>query len=416
MPMLSLEHSSFYDRLAGVSERFGVYDLPMGFSGPSKFYMYLQTIHGKPIVQGKMARPERDINAFIDGNPFTKHLRVTRKNIDPELTAVSRHLAYLADADVQYLVLHRDPQLEDALPSEDDWAAWQDWLTVDPLYEDDRIAVYPTRPRYGQDFEFEVDLGADIGIVEVGRIPQDLTQGETLDLALRWGSRMAPERDLKVGLSLVDGEGSPHHSMVVHPCADWPTSDWPTDAIAIGRYRFQLGPHLPPGPYRIRVELLGADRSATIGHLDVQPLPRVFEPPEAMSHPLDVRFEDSFALLGYDLSQGEDALRLTLHWQATQRPEKSYKIFVHLFDPATGAIVAQHDAVPRDWTYPTTWWEKGEVVTDELPLPMESVPPGEYALAVGMYLPESGERLAVVDEAGQSDPEGRLVLPEWVTW
>jgi hypothetical protein len=414
LPMLSLEHSPFYDRLGAISERFGVYDLPMGFSGPSKFYMYLQTIHQKPIVEGKMARPERDINAFIDGDSFTKHLRLTKKNIDPELTAVSRHLAYLADAGVRYLVLHRDPQLEGALPSEDDWAAWQDWLTIDPLYEDDRIAVYPTRPRYGRDFDFDVDLGASIGIVGVGRVPQDVTQGETVELELRWGSRTAPERDLTVRLSPVDEEGFPQHSMVVQPCADWPTSDWPSDAIAIGRYRFQLGPHLPPGPYTVRVELLDAGRSATIGHLNVQPLPRVFEPPETMDQPLDVRFGESFALLGYDLTQEQDTLRVTLHWQATRRPEKSYKIFVHLFDPITGTIVAQHDAVPHDWTYPTTWWETGEVVTDAVTLSLEQMPAGEYALAVGMYLPESGERLAVFDEAGQGDLEGRLVLPERV--
>ena len=415
MPMLSLEHSPFYERLAAVSERFGVYDLPMGFSGPSKFYMYLQTIHEKPIVQGKMARPERDINAFIDGDPFTKHLRLSKNNIDPELTAVSRHLAYLADAGVRYLVLHRAPQLEEALPSEDDWAAWQDWLAVDPRYEDDRIAVYPTRPQYGRDFDFEVDLGSGIGIVRVGQIPEDLTQGETLELALGWGSRTAPKRDWNVRLSLVDEEGSAHHSMVVPLCADWPTSGWPSDAIAIGRYRFELGPHHPPGPYTITVELPDTGRSVAIGHLDVQPLPRAFEPPESISQPLDVRFGESMSLLGYDLTQEQDTLRLTLHWQALQRPDESYKVFVHLVDPATGAIAAQHDAVPRDWTYPTTWWEKGEVVTDEVALSTEEVPTGEYALVVGMYLPETRERLPVLDETGQRDPEGRLVLPERVT-
>jgi hypothetical protein len=388
MPMLSLGYSPFYDRLAAVSEQFGVYDLPMGFSGPSKFYMYLQTIHEKPIVEGKMARPERDINAFIDGDPFTKHLRLSKNNIDPELTAVSRHLAYLADADVRYLILHRDPQLEDALPSEDDWAAWEDWLTVDPLYEDDRIAVYPTDPRYGRDFDFDVNLGADIGIVRVGRIPEHLTQGETLELELGWGSRTSPERDLKARLSLVDEEGALHDSMVVPLCADWPTSDWPSGAIAIGRYRFQLDPHYPPGSYTVRVELPIAGRSAAIGYLDIQPLPRAFEPAESIGQPLDVRFGESFALLGYDLTQEQETLRLTLHWQALQRPEESYKVFVHLFDPTTGAIVAQDDAMPREWTYPTTWWEKGEVVTDEAALPLEQVPAGEYALAVGMYLPE----------------------------
>jgi hypothetical protein len=65
-------------------------------------------------------------------------------------------------------------------------------------------------------------------------------------------------------------------------------------------------------------------------------------------------------LHGYDLQSSVESLELTLYWQAEQRMDVSYKVFVHLIDPTTGAIVAQDDAVPRRWTYPTTWWERGE--------------------------------------------------------
>jgi hypothetical protein len=133
-----------------------------------------------------------------------------------------------------------------------------------------------------------------------------------------------------------------------------------------------------------------------------------------MERVADVRFGDDFRLLGYDLAQAGDALELTLHWQALRHPVTYYKIFVHLFDPQTQAVVAQDDAVPRRWTYPTTWWEAGEVVSDEIPLSLEEVPPGQYRLAVGVYDPEDGERLVVVDAAGEELPEGRLVLPEEV--
>ncbi|MGD2143025.1 MAG: hypothetical protein PVF54_00960 [Anaerolineae bacterium] len=412
LPTLSLEHSPLYNRLAGASERFAVYDLPMGFSGPAKFYMYLQTIHEKPIVQGKMSRPARDINTFIDGDVLTRHLRLTGKTIAPDLTAVSEHLGYLADADVRYLILHRDTQLEGALPNEDQWSAWQSWLTMKPLYEDERIALYPTRPRYGRDFDFEVDWGEDVGIAEVGPIEEPLAQGDTLELELRWGSRATPERDWMVRLSLIDQEGSPHHSMVVHPCADWPTGDWPSGAIAIGRYRFPLDPHLPPGPHTVTAELLGAGRPVALAHPDIQSLPRSFVAPESMGHTLDLQFGSTFALLGYDLTQEQDTLKLTLHWQATQRPEKSYKVFVHLFDPVTDSIVAQNDAVPRGWTYPTTWWEAGEVVSDEIRLSTDDIPQGRYTLNIGMYRRDSGERLNVVDDNGLVQAQSQLVLQE----
>jgi hypothetical protein len=411
LPTISLAYSSFYDRLAATSGRFGVLDLPMGFSGPAKFYMYLQTVHGKPIVQGKMARPERDINAFIDGDDFTKHLRVA-KTIDRDLTAVSRHLGYLANADVRHLILHRDPQLENKRPSEERLAKWQDWLTFNPLYQDDRIAVYSTRPQYGRDFDFEIDLGAGIGVVEVGEVPTSLVQGNVLDLELRWGSRVAPGRDLQAELSLVDEAGLVRQSIKVEPIADWSTSDWPTGAIAIGRYALHIDPHLPPGQYVLRVALTDTGRPAILGHLNVESLPRTFEPPEHMAHILGAGFGDEIRLLGYDLGRDSDTLRLTLHWQATDEPEVSYKVFVHLSDSVTGTLVAQNDAVPRDWTYPTTWWKEGEVVSDEVQLCIGDVPKGTYHLTVGLYHPESGERLAVVDAEGRRQPQRQLVLQE----
>jgi hypothetical protein len=52
------------------------------------------------------------------------------------------------------------------------------------------------------------------------------------------------------------------------------------------------------------------------------------------------------------------------------------------------------------------------VVSDEVPLSLEAVRPGQYQLAVGVYDPESGERLLVVDAAGEELPEERFVLPE----
>jgi hypothetical protein len=415
LPTLSLDYSPFYDQLASDAGQSAVYDLPMGFSGPAKFYMYLQTIHGKPVVEGKMARPERDINAFIDGDAFTNHLRVA-KSMDQDLTAVSKHLAYLADAGVQHLIMHRDPQLEKKRPTEERWAEWQDWLTFNPRYTDERIAVYATRPEYDRDFDFEFDLGARIGVVRAGELPTVVRQGDNVSLELRWGSRVAPQRDLEIRLALIDEAGEARHQVEVQPCSDWPTGDWPSGAIAIGRYSFRIDPHLPPGQYGVSVRVVGEGQAATLAHMTVDSLPRSFEPPTTIAHSLDVRFGDEFRLLGYDLTREGSSLKLTLHWQATRQPEESYKVFVHLFDPASEAVAAQVDAVPRSWTYPTTWWEAGETVSDVMSLSLADVPSGQYRIAVGLYSPDSGERVAVFDSAGERQPQRRLTLPEEIDW
>lgn len=397
VPTARLQYSPFYDQLAAESEQFGLYDLPMGFSGPAKFYMYLQTIHGKPIVQGKMARPTRWINDFIDGDPFTKNMRLNDNKIDPGLTAVSRHLAHLADADVRYLIMHREPAFRKypEYPFTEQWAEWQDWLATEPLYQDDLIAVYNTHPRYGRDFEFDFDLGADVGIIRVGPVPTAFSQGDVVNLDVYWGSRGAPERDMMVRLSLVDAAGEVQQSLEAPPCADWPTGDWPADAIAIGRYQLQVDPMLPPGRYTLTAELVGVGRRAVLAHLDIAALPRTFELPNQIEHLVGARLGDDFQLLGYDLTQESDTLELTLHWRALRRPTAYYKVFVHLFDPQTQAVAAQDDAAPRRWTYPTTWWEVGEVVSDEIPLSLEKVPSGRYHLAVGVYDPETGDRLPI---------------------
>jgi hypothetical protein len=247
-------------------------------------------------------------------------------------------------------------------------------------------------------------------------MPDTLMQGNILKMELRWGSRDAPEGDLEARLSLVDKVGVAQQSVKVEPCQDWPTSEWPAHAMAIGRYEFQLDPHLPPGRYALNVELIGNGQPATLAHLDIESLPRTFEMPKQMTHSLDARFGEEIRLLGYNFLQEDGAVELILHWQAIERPEGYYKVFVHVLEPETGAVVTQHDAVPRNWTYPTNWWEAGEIVSEEIALKMEDVPSGTYQLAVGMYDPEGGGRLPVSDDTRESHPQDRLVLTDEIVW
>jgi hypothetical protein len=115
-------------------------------------------------------------------------------------------------------------------------------------------------------------------------------------------------------------------------------------------------------------------------------------------------------LLGYRLDRQADEAVLTLLWRSERRMLTDYKVFVHIFDLGTGIPVAQDDSMPLRWTYPTTYWRPGEVMTDVISIPVEQVAPGTYGLAVGAYDPASGERLPVYDRSEQVQPDGRLVL------
>ncbi len=119
---------------------------------------------------------------------------------------------------------------------------------------------------------------------------------------------------------------------------------------------------------------------------------------------LEANLEDKVALLGYDLDTDcvspEKEMCLTLYWQALAPLDREYTVFVHLLS-REGSLVGQDDASPMAGLYPTIYWQEGETVPDRhCFVPYGDLPEDRYLLEVGMYLPETAHRLAVVDEAG----------------
>jgi hypothetical protein len=118
-------------------------------------------------------------------------------------------------------------------------------------------------------------------------------------------------------------------------------------------------------------------------------------------------------LLGYDLNRENEEVGITLHWQALRRMDRGYKFFIHLYEQKSGKLVSQVDWMPRDWAYPTTWWEAEEIVSDEVDLSLKDIAPGSYRLGIGVYHPDTGERLTISDAAAEfTARRGRLTLPE----
>ena len=63
--------------------------------------------------------------------------------------------------------------------------------------------------------------------------------------------------------------------------------------------------------------------------------------------------------------------------------------------------MAQADGVPVCWSYPTDLWRPGQIIADQhaIPIPPDASP-GSYPLQVGLYLPDTFERLDILDVAG----------------
>ncbi len=105
-----------------------------------------------------------------------------------------------------------------------------------------------------------------------------------------------------------------------------------------------------------------------------------------------------------------DTLGLTLTWQAAHIPAADYTVFVHLRD-AGGHIVAQADSPPQAGAYPTAFWDANETVVDDHAIPIPNdLPAGDYALVVGLYRLDTGERLSITQGGSGSE----ITLPQTV--
>lgn len=110
---------------------------------------------------------------------------------------------------------------------------------------------------------------------------------------------------------------------------------------------------------------------------------------------LDARVEPSAPRPG-------EPVDIVLNWQASRAPSENYTVFVHVLD-GDGRLIAQDDSQPQAGRYPARFWDVGEIVRDEYHVKIPATaPPGSYEIRVGMYLPETGRRLAIagtVDDA-----------------
>lgn len=146
------------------------------------------------------------------------------------------------------------------------------------------------------------------------------------------------------------------------------------------------------------------------------PEPAVFRPAPAALGLIAERYgderitgvQDRAALTGYDLdlrwNSPGGVVVVTLYWQALDTVNLPYKVFVHLED-GTGRTWAQADDFPACGTRTTRSWRTGQVVTDRhvVALPAD-IPPGEYALQVGLYEPQTEQRMDWLDALG--NPQG----------
>lgn len=101
-------------------------------------------------------------------------------------------------------------------------------------------------------------------------------------------------------------------------------------------------------------------------------------------------------LQGYDLAQNEEALDVTLYWQADKATKRPFTVFTHLLNQE-GELVAQQDNWPVNGLWPPTCWQPGNTIPDSYTLSLAQLPPGNYTLLVGWYDARDFTRLLLDD-------------------
>ena len=117
-----------------------------------------------------------------------------------------------------------------------------------------------------------------------------------------------------------------------------------------------------------------------------------------IQHPLEMMLGDVAILRGYSLLGGDEyGLTVLLYWEPLRRTPTEYVGFLHVTAPGESAVIAQDDHAPLNGSAPTTAWIPGDLLRDPFAV---TLPPGTYALKVGMYESESSRRLEILNTEG----------------
>jgi mannosyltransferase len=270
--------------------------------------------------------------------------------------------------------------------------------------------------------------------------------GDALAVGLRWAAASLVTERYSAFVQIIDSQGRRLAGADREPLAgSEPTAGWPAgkvvddwvglvlpDGLPPGEYSIRAGLHPADSPTPLRVKTPGADTSETSVLVSRIVVSTLGSETAHISHKAEALLGDRIRLLGYGLDidayrveqsrsitaltdipikvytpkrsyRPGDVVTLMLYWQADGAPDRDYTIFAHLVDDM-GRPVAQSDGPPIGGVYPTSSWLPGAMAIDQRGIRIgPDTPVGQYRLRVGMYRPDTMERLRVTGPAGDGD-------------
>ena len=281
------------------------------------------------------------------------------------------------------------------------------------------------RPLFEPQWPVPARFGDQI-VTEGFDLPKDGRAGEAI--AVRWYWRIiSTEQRVLAFTNQLFGEDGRRSGQADD--LGFSPGHWPIGTSGISTFVVDIDPEAPTGAYWLHVAMYErrsqgisnlhvfdeqgnqAGNRLLLGPIKVHGRPTAQASEEPVSSPsvpdnlLPASFTDQIDLLGYNLSDRQlasgESLDLTLFWSPRGRPTHDYTVFVHLLD-SSGQLRGQADSPPMAGKYPTSVWDAGEVIADLHTLSLApDLPAGEYKIAIGLYDPETGQRVPIVDEDSQ---------------
>ncbi len=219
-------------------------------------------------------------------------------------------------------------------------------------------------------------------------LPERALTGGKITVDLFWQGERPLPANLPITLTL--GESV----VAQQPLSGYDTGLWRNGELVQEKVTFAVPVDMVGGRAALALQV-GDGEVVVLGTIHLQETDRLFALPEDVAVPLAFDFGGVLALRGMSAAEGQvgETAVLTLTWQIESQPAALYTAFVHLLNP-DGSIATQSDQWPGG--LPTDTYVPGEVVIDEVRLDIPpSLPPGEYALRLGVYTPADGVRLPV---------------------
>jgi hypothetical protein len=272
-------------------------------------------------------------------------------------------------------------------------------------------------------------LGPEIELHGYDWPEEEYRPGHLLPVKLWWCARQDPTSDYLLRLQLRDEAGhTVAESQESLSQLDYPLTQWQAGQLIMGQSGIVIPAQADEEQYQLYLSLIESDsgvalpagwplgrRSLELGPVKVKPWSIETELPP-ISHTLRADFGQPLLakLHGYDISTMElppgDYLDISLIWRsAVESIPASYTVFLHLEDEQ-GQILAQGDGLPAGGFRPTTSWRQDEVIVDDHTIQVPAgLEPGTYSLWVGLFDPNTNERLPIFVD-GVQQPDDRLLL------